>query len=160
MVHDPYAPPTARLQEEPESRSFLPVLVALLAGVASWLVLLKAVQWMDQQYVLPSIEGGHPLPEYFDIFFPTTILYAIFGVATALLRAKPWWTSWPAFVVGVVLGIVGRGWPFPNGIAVVLGVFRNEAFLTAVVSSLVSFVLVNRLGRSRSNNSLERTREG
>ena len=152
MAHNPYAAPTARLQEAPESRIFFPMLAALLAGVASWLALLKTAQWTYRQHVMPSIEG--------DILLPAIVVYAAFGVAIALLRAKPWWTSWPAFVMGIVLCILGRHWPFPDGMMVVLGFYRHDAFLTAVVASLTSFVLISRRERSRSNKSLERTREG
>lgn len=157
MARNPFAPPAARLHEEPENRILVPVLVALLAGIASWFAALKAMRWSYQHYWLPAAEAGRPPHPMLDTVISVGIVYALFGAAMALVRAKPWWTPWPAFLIGIVLCIFGRAWPFPRGMAFLLDVLPGHFFLTGVVASSATFLVISRYIRSRSDTSLERT---
>jgi hypothetical protein len=158
MEHDPYSPPTARLQEESELHLFWPVLLALLGGMASWLAALKSMRWAYQQFWLPALEAGHPIPGQLDTILAVGAVYAVFGAAIALLRAKPWWAPWLAFFVGTVTCIAARGWPFPRGMTFLGDVLLGHIFLSGVVAGSASFLLVYRYVTARSNKSLERTR--
>ena len=158
-THDSFAPPRARLEEEPPSRLLLPVLVSFLGGLTCWVLALKASRWAFPNLWRPLAEAGYSLPTFLRVVMAFIVVPAAFGAAIALLRAKPWWASWTAFLLGVVLCVVGRVLIFSQGMPFALGIFQREIFWTAVVASATAFLLVARISSSRSNTSLERTRE-
>ena len=161
MTHDPYAPPIARVSDGAEPRNIRPLLIALLAGVASWLAAIASMKWAYQQFWLPSLEAGHPIPFLLDAVLAVSAVYAAFGAAMALLRVKPWWAPLPTFLIGTVIYIVVRGWFSSRGIGTFLvDVLLGHIFLSGVVASTTAFLLVSRYFTARSNKSLERTREG
>ena len=157
MTHDPYSPPISRLEEDPEPRILWPLLIALLAGVASWLAALTSMRWAYQQFWLPSLEAGHPIPGQLDTVLAVSAVYAAFGAAMALLRVKPWWAPLPTFLTGTLIYIVVRGWLFSRT-SFLIDVLLGHIFLSGVVASSASFLLVSRYITARSNKSLERTR--
>ena len=157
MTHDPYSPPIARLEEDPEPRILWPLLIALLAGVASWLAALTSMRWAYQQLWLPSLEAGHPIPGQLDTVLAVSAVYAAFGAAMALLRVKPWWAPLPTFLTGTLIYIVVRGWLFSRT-SFLIDVLLGHIFLSGVVASSASFLLVSRYITARSSKSLKRTR--
>jgi hypothetical protein len=159
MTHDRYAPPIARVGDGPESRILWPLLIALLAGVASWLAAIASMKWAYQQFWLPSLEAGRPIPGQLDTVLAVSAVYGAFGAAIAFLRVKPWWTPLPTFLTGTVIYIGLRGWFSSRGMATFLvDVLLGHIFLSGLVASSASFFLVSRSITARSNKSLERTR--
>jgi hypothetical protein len=158
MARNHFAPPVARLEEEPTSRFLLPMLASLLAGVASWVLALKASGWAFPNLWRPLAEIGYSTPTILRVIVPFIVVPAAFVAAISLLRARPWWAPWPAFLLGIVLCVIGRVLVFSQGMAFAFGIFQREIFWAAVLASSLLFLLFTRAKRARSNKSLERTR--
>jgi hypothetical protein len=123
---------------------FVPVVVGLLGGVASWLVAMKLSIWS-----WPNVWGNysaalHGVPTLIRQILPFVVVYAVSGIAMALLRATPWWAPWPAWMAGTIGWIVGHALTIPiQGMRFALGILSREIFWAALITGSVFFLWIS-----------------
>ena len=148
MARNPFTAPAARLDIAPTPRVFLPLLVALVGGVASWIVALRLSGWSWEHFWLPMMKAGFSPPFVVREVLPFILVQGLFGTAMAFLSARPWWVPCPALLIGIALWVVVSALMVPfQGMAFALGIFQRDIFWVAIVAGSAAFLLTSRLRR-------------
>lgn len=157
MSRNPYASPIASLRRENGARLFMPMLLAIAGGAASWLIFLQAMRAANIFIWMPLFAAGRLSSFNLAIAATAIPVYLPCGASLTLLKPKRRVIYWMAFVLGIAICIVVRHGFRPDVITYALVMFRRPGFLTAVIASGAALLLASLYLRTRSKDSRERT---